>query len=318
MTQTNYMCMNYYCFPTSDVLEFCDTSGAQVATSPSYFYNDGYPSGISHSNCCACVITASAASATIDLDILDLQLYDATATCLQTVFVTDSLTVTSYNCTENNDYTIKNFLTSSGSSLTVTLKSDASAVGNGKAWFRATVSNGGMTTSCSSVTQCPDETATATSANAGSGDASSNSATEETWLFGLSVTLSAIVLAALFLFILLTCLICCAICYKWGKSKSFDVTQVRSESRQHLHTDRPKGSPDSLPTYTHSVGGKTVNTRILSVGTSDLDFYSHRHSVGPPSEISTRTGMFLYRPFENRYHLRSYFRRPSLVRVESP
>lgn len=118
-------------------MEFCDTSGAQVVANTSYFHNDGYPSTISHSNCCACVITASAASATIDLDILDLQLYNQTSTCMQTVFITDNTGVASYNCTENNEYIVRNLLTTGGSSLTVTLKSEVAANGNGKALFRA-------------------------------------------------------------------------------------------------------------------------------------------------------------------------------------
>jgi hypothetical protein len=83
------------------------------------------------------MITASDASATIGLDILDLNLYDSTATCLQTVFVTDSSGVSSFNCSQNNDYVIKRLFTSTGNTLTVTLKSEAAAVGNGKAWFRA-------------------------------------------------------------------------------------------------------------------------------------------------------------------------------------
>ena len=124
-------------FTASDSLEFCDTSGTEVVTTPVYFFNDGYSSGISHVNCCACVITASVSSATIGLEIIDLQLYDSAATCLQTIYVTDSSGVTSYNCTDNNDYEITKLFRSTGNSLTVTLKSDVAAAGNGKAWFRA-------------------------------------------------------------------------------------------------------------------------------------------------------------------------------------
>lgn len=135
-----YLIIHFFNFnfqPGTDALEFCDTSGTQVTATTLYLHNDGYPSAISHHNCCACIITASALSATIDLDILDLQLYDQTSTCMQTIFTTDNTDITSYNCTENNEYIVRNLLTSSGSSLTVTLKSEAAANGNGKALFRA-------------------------------------------------------------------------------------------------------------------------------------------------------------------------------------
>ncbi|XP_060572622.1 uncharacterized protein LOC132730663 [Ruditapes philippinarum] len=318
MTQTNYMCMDYTCFPKSDFLEFCDTSGANVQTTPSYFFNDGYSSGISHVNCCACVITASDASATIGLDVIDLNLYDSTATCLQTVFVTDSSGVSSFNCSQNNDYVIKRLFTSTGNTLTVTLKSEAAAVGNGKAWFRASASSGGLTTSCSSVAQCPDETTTtpATGQESGNNTSSTSDSSADTGIFGLSLLISAIIIAASLLLILCTCIVFCVMCYKFGKSKSFKVTQVRSKDTGEALSNNKNRSRISQSNSSTQSGVRSSRPNVQSLRSDNRIPRGQQNSLVSTNTFST--GINAQRPSENWSNRNQHFQRTSLTRVESP
>ncbi|WAR27786.1 hypothetical protein MAR_013490, partial [Mya arenaria] len=137
MSFTNYMCIDYECLPTTDELGFCDAAGTTLTSTTAYIADDNYPAGISHTDCCACVFTASANSATITIEVIEMTLYDVTTTCNQSILIESGTNTYTYNCTHNTDYTIQTLLTVT-STATVTLKNDATSVGNGRVWMRAT------------------------------------------------------------------------------------------------------------------------------------------------------------------------------------
>ena len=99
-----------------------------------FFYNDNYPSPISISNCCSCMVTASATSATIDVNMIDFRLYDVASQCLQSLTVEDGTNLTSFDCSTNNDFVIQKLMTSSTNSLTITLKNNATTA-EGYIWM---------------------------------------------------------------------------------------------------------------------------------------------------------------------------------------
>uniref|UniRef100_A0A8W8P4K6 CUB domain-containing protein n=1 Tax=Magallana gigas TaxID=29159 RepID=A0A8W8P4K6_MAGGI len=123
--RTHYMKMDYYCISDQAVDPCTDLT---TSNSPAFIWNTGYPAEITTtSTLCTCSIEMPC-DTTVELTAIDLQLKDA-KNCKQSVTVVDGSSISTFDCSYNNEFLPKEIYTSSGHFMKIFIENNLGTTG---------------------------------------------------------------------------------------------------------------------------------------------------------------------------------------------
>ncbi|XP_060556840.1 uncharacterized protein LOC132717395 isoform X2 [Ruditapes philippinarum] len=159
--EPSYVTIYYYCIPSERKLSVCSSDTIQSSSSPLYLTNKDYPGVTTGGSTCSCSLEIYDCSSSVNLYIIDADLYLDTSNCEQRLEIWDSLNVTlqeikceSYYGSDITTHTLnKHYIT-----INFLDNSNANQEGLFFLGFAASAINTQFSLSCSSVpeTRCID------------------------------------------------------------------------------------------------------------------------------------------------------------------
>ncbi|XP_060596390.1 uncharacterized protein LOC132750424 isoform X1 [Ruditapes philippinarum] len=92
--EPSYVTIYYYCIPSERKLSVCSSGTLQSSSAPLYLTNKGYPGVTTGESTCSCSLEIYECPSSVNLYIIDADLYYDTSNCEQRLEIRDSLNVT--------------------------------------------------------------------------------------------------------------------------------------------------------------------------------------------------------------------------------